>query len=648
MTEENETGGRLLRFSLDSNKRMTVAAAIIFLTFFLARPSRPIVVSLMAPACYIALVWYLLHGTATGGVLRRAFADGRTRFSLLTVSCLFLLLTGWYLSTYHFVPTWDQIGYWGDTLQFNRALDNSPVHAAGSALVGVNRYDYNRIQTWIMSLPVRLLPSWKGTYFAELALISMPVALLLAAYVVSRVDEARECALVPCFACALLFPTMLYPVLYGYLDEVGVLLLVALLAALTDESLLEGRLRPFLAGLGCFGLMCIRRWFVYADIGLAFVTLVWWALYLARTENRRAEFRRVARAAGFVVLGAIVTAVPFAGFVWRSVMGGYSTAYASWTRFGDYATKLADLIGAFGWGWLVAGIAAYVWLAIHAVRRHGVRFETLAMPPLLVAAVLVAVLAFWQTQDFSPQHRYIFTPFLFAAVAVPLVSALSTAGRHTGKIAGAALPIVSLVGFLCSFGVVPVSASLPVPLPTGSLLMRPFRQGDVEQKEELVAYLDDMTASDDPVYFTCASGNVNQSLVKSVAYSNGLVEPLVDVQRADVDSRDGFNTTFFDCEYVVAATPTQLHMVPENERVVCVLNEGVTDPASMIGSHYEELRSFQMDGDVEVSVYRRTRDYTDDEVRELQAEFDSHYPDLPDLFHDRFDDYLASRAGGND
>ena len=130
MTEENETGGRLLRFSLDSNKRMTVAAAIIFLTFFLARPSRPIVVSLMAPACYIALVWYLLHGTATGGVLRRAFADGRTRFSLLTVSCLFLLLTGWYLSTYHFVPTWDQIGYWGDTLQFNRALDNSPVHAA--------------------------------------------------------------------------------------------------------------------------------------------------------------------------------------------------------------------------------------------------------------------------------------------------------------------------------------------------------------------------------------------------------------------------------------------------------------------------------------------------------------------------------------
>lgn len=640
---EKITAGRAANMHAVSDKRKRCfVPGIIYVTLLLAPPSRPIAVGLAAPICYGALIWYLISSTAAGRVLKRAFADERQAFCLLLISCVFLIATGWYLSTYKFVPTWDQITYWRSTLQFNHALSAHPVRAAYSALESVNNSDYNLIQCWIMSVPTRLIPSWKGTFFTELLLIALPVALLLTAYVIGTVGDSAQAALAPCYACTLLFPTMLYPVLYGYLDEVGVLLLVALLAVLTDESLLGSKPRALLAGFGCLGLMCIRRWFVYAVMGLAVATIFWWAIYLVRAEDRKTTFKQIALAAGFVMLGALITAVPFAGFVRRSLTGGYSTSYASWTRFGDYATKLGDLANAFGWGWLLAGFAAFIWTVMRYMRSHDIRLQAIALPPIFVLAAAMAVVAFWQTQDFSPQHRYIFTPFLISAVAIPLVAWASSYVARSSKAVGVLLPIVGFAGFLGAFGVLPVAALPSTPLPTGTLLMRPFRQDDVKQKKELVAYLDGVVPSGTSAYFTCASSNINSSLVLSVACSKGSAFAPINVQQADVDSRDGFKAAFFDSEYVVAATPVQLHMAQENERVVCVLNEGVTDPNSMIGSHYEATMEFQMDGGVVVTVYHRIRDYTPDEVRQLQSLFDSYYPQWPWLFHDRFEAYIES------
>lgn len=616
---------------------------MIYITLAVAPPSRSIAIGLAAPICYGALLWYLISGTQTWEVIKRAFAEKRVAYCLLAFSCAFLIITGWYLSSYRFVPAWDQIGYWSQTLQFNQMLDAHPVRAALRALASVNTNDYNFIQCWIMSVPIRLLPTWKGTFFAELLLTAVPVALLIAAYIVSIAGLKAEKFLTPCYACVLLFPTMLYPILWGYLDEVGVLLLAVLLVVITDESLVESRAHPLFAGIGFFGLMCIRRWFVYAVIALAIIAIVWWTIYLVRADDRTLAIKRVFRAAAFVILGGLIAAVPFAGFVHRSLTGGYSTSYASWTRFGDYAAKASDLVKAFGWGWLMIGLIAYVWNVVSYIRHRDIRFETIALPPTLVLAAAVAVVAFWQTQDFSPQHRYIFTPLLIAAVATPLAASAALSRRRVADVAGVVLPLVGLIGFFSAFGILPAAPSpFSIPMPTGISLMRPFHQDDVEQKKELVSYLEDVVPSSTPVYFTCASGSINSSLVLSVSCSRGNPVVPINVQGADVDSRDGFRTSFFDSEYVVTATPTQLHMVPENERVVCVLNEGVTDPSSMIGSHYEAVKEFQMDGGVVVTVYHRIRGYTSDEVRQLQDLFDAYYPQLPELFRDRFEAYIES------
>lgn len=569
--------------------------------------------------------------------------DWRKCLLALAITLIFLFITGWYLSTYDFVPVWDQIGYWGRTLRFNSALDQHPVHTALYALQSVNVDDYNQLQSWIMSLAVRLLPTWKGTFFAELALVSVPVSLLLTAYIIGLVGRDAERAFIPCYVCILFFPTLLYPVLGGYLDEVGVLLFVAVVVALTDESLLEGWGKPFASGVSCFGLLCIRRWFVYGLIGIVVYTLLWWAIYLARRKgDRKRAIARVGKAALFVAAGGVLTAIPFLGFVKHSLSGGYSAAYASWRWFGGYTEKVADLVGAFGWGWLLLGAVSYLFFAVGT--RSGAENDQkiLTSSPSAFIATVAAVFTFWQTQDLSAQHRYIFTPFLIIAMAAPIVAALEHRSDTARKACAFLLPAFGVTGFLFSFSVLPAPATA-IPLFTGSTLMSPLQQGDVEEKEQLVNYLNDVVTTNDSVYFASASINVNSTLVESVNLSMGNVDDSMNVCSADVDSRDGFNTGFFDCDYVVAAVPTQYHMRPENERVVGALSEGVSDSLSVVGSHYEAMRSFNMDGDAKVTVYRKIRDYTDDEVRQLQKQFDGFYPDLPELFHDRFDTYLANR-----
>ena len=268
--------------------------------------------------------------------------------------------------------------------------------------------------------------------------------------------------------------------------------------------------------------------------------------------------------------------------------------------------------------------------------------KILTSSPSAFIATVAAVFTFWQTQDLSAQHRYIFTPFLIIAMAAPIVAALEHRSDTARKACAFLLPAFGVTGFLFSFSVLPAPATA-IPLFTGSTLMSPLQQGDVEEKEQLVNYLNDVVTTNDSVYFASASINVNSTLVESVNLSMGNVDDSMNVCSADVDSRDGFNTGFFDCDYVVAAVPTQYHMRPENERVVGALSEGVSDSLSVVGSHYEAMRSFNMDGDAKVTVYRKIRDYTDDEVRQLQKQFDGFYPDLPELFHDRFDTYLANR-----
>lgn len=639
LREAGPSGGPLRRHGL------AVALAALWVCLLAAPPTRSVAFGLIGLVCLGALVTALVAPTSAGRALRGLPRGPVAAIAVVTVA--FLAFIGWYLSQYHFVPTWDQTTYWWLTLRLNETMDASVVEAFRSVVVSILNLDYNYLLCWVLSVPVRLLRSWGASMFSVVALFNVPAALIVSSFVMSRLParaDARPSALSAAlhpvaFACALLAPVALHPALDGLMDAPAYLLTVAVLVALLDGSLTSSALRAVLVGVGVCGTFLLRRYFFYAVMGLAAGALVYWLCALARSEaeRRRALFGSLLRAlVGIVVVFAAVCVV-FRRFIALSLFGGQQEAYQAYTHFFTLADKLGDIVSSVGPAWVVLCAACVVALV---ARRLLVPGERLGEPADAWLACLVSaaasLLLFWRVQDLGMQHWFIFLGQLEVVLLLPPLTVV--AGLLPRAVAGAAeglLALLSVAGLLSGLTLLPDALGVALPHAIQTI----DYEADYDERVALVDYLADETAGGETVYFAAASYSVNSGLGIGVALPDSTVRPYA-LADADVDLRDGFNTAFFDAEFVVCADPTQTHLSEGTERIVEMLNELVSDPKSYVGRHYEPRESFSFDGGVTVTVYERVSDFMADDVRRLQGTFDEIYPDYPELFHDRFEEYL--------
>ena len=277
------------------------------------------------------------------------------------ISALFLLFGGWYFSRYHFIPTWDNASYWMSTLQFNKSLFSSPRTAILQALDSVNTSDYNQLLCWILSFPVLVLPTWAGSFYTELILVLIPSSLLMSGFMKIQLERIRNSKgnVIPLwviYCVFLLIPLAARPIFSGYLDGVGYLLFISLVIALLDDSLLSRKFSIIVIGLGISGAFLIRRWFVFAVIGLVVTVSIYWIfrMWFFDSARRRRVFLRLCIVVVLLALGALLPLLTlFRGFLWRSFSGNYSASYQSWTLYDSYIDKWGHLGYDFGWIWLV-------------------------------------------------------------------------------------------------------------------------------------------------------------------------------------------------------------------------------------------------------------------------------------------------------
>lgn len=619
----------------------------------LAAPTtRVFAIQLIGFAGFWALVAALLRPTAVWSSARRLSIPAVS--GVVVLSLLFALFTWWYLSQYHFIPTWDRSTYWHMTLKFNDVLARSPIEAFHGLVVSILYYNYNDLMSWVLALPVSVLRTWQGTVGSVAVLFNIPAAFIIALFIKGRVESVRNAAGEPLevgaamfaalFACLLLVPAVMRPTFDGIIDAPAYVLFLAVSFALIDDGFPTTWRRALTVGIGVCGTFLLRRYFFYGVMGVAAGTMLYWIAALARTEPaaRPALFKRLLRGLAIIVAVFAVVAVVFARFIYRSVFGGNQTQYQAYFRFDSLGERLGEVVASFGWLWIAAALVALAGLVAVCLRRsERPRGLIIAWASCLVA-MIVALAMFWQTQDLGAQHWYIFSGQLCMAVFMPIVGVLALLGRRGSMAWRAAFPVaaalLSAAGFAQGFTVVPAYASGLLP----QAQQTPYYQADYDERAGFIDYLTDLCGADDSVYFAVASWDYNSTLPIGAVLPDSVEYPFQTVD-ADVDRRDGFNTDFFEATYVVASDPAQTHLAAGEERIVEALNELVQDGESFVGVHYEPLESFTFDDGVTLTVYRRISDFSDGDVREMQALFDGLYPDLPEMFHDRFEEYLAER-----
>lgn len=638
---------KTIRHFSKKNKLVVYYAVLLWAVLVIVPFTRSLAISLFGLIAFYCLIICIVSSTKTASVIRGL--STKEKMLMAVISALFLLFGGWYFSRYHFIPTWDNASYWMSTLQFNKSLFSSPRTAILQALDSVNTSDYNQLLCWILSFPVLVLPTWAGSFYTELILVLIPSSLLMSGFMKIQLERIRNSKgnVIPLwviYCVFLLIPLAARPIFSGYLDGVGYLLFISLVIALLDDSLLSRKFSIIVIGLGISGAFLIRRWFVFAVIGLVVTVSIYWIfrMWFFDSARRRRVFLRLCIVVVLLALGALLPLLTlFRGFLWRSFSGNYSASYQSWTLYDSYIDKWGHLGYDFGWIWLVLSwISIIIFFVQFLMKKIAVKcfVDFVAIIFANYIGGITSVLVFWRIQDFSPQHWYIVVGFMSLAVYMPIFLELSFISVHLyRRISTIALIIISVVCLCSSFGL--LVKNQIVQQVFGGTIQQPYRQSDVKEKGEFVEYLRNQTRGSSLVYFAAASSDLNSSLPYTYYLPSSTTSPFP-VAGADVDSRDGFNTDFFNADFVVTSDPVSLHMSRDKEQVVYILNKLVRDHSSYVGRHYIEKRSFSFDNDVRVTVYEKTSSLTREDIIRLKNYFDSIYPDLPELFSDRFDSVL--------
>lgn len=638
---------------------LCLALLAVLFALLVAKPTRGFALGLVGLAGYYALCGALLWATPAHEAWRSV--KPRAKWAMLAVALAFVVFAGWYLSKYDFIPVWDNFTYWHKTLLFNQALMRVPLGTVLDALKSANFTDYGDIQCWIMSIPVQLLPLWKGTFLAEVILVSIPAAATLALAGVgfassgAREGAMRErngVAVVLAFLVCLLCPILLRPTLIGYLDEVAGLVFLCSIVAAHDESLIRSIWKPIVLGLALVAVMVMRRWLAYGVIALVVSALLRWGAHvaLAGRGERAGELGHIARTFLLTAVAALLPLLTYyRPFLMRSLFGNYSEAYQGYATMGSLAERLSDVAMHYSWAWVVLAVLGFA-LLVRLFAKGGREnpatkpraAECLAIVVCLCLGAFVAMLAFWRTQDFTDQHWLFFTfPFVLA-LSICVGGLVLYARQSAVRVLVPATCALSLVTCLNGLGLLGDSLAAVRPL-VGSVSCSPMVQPDVEARSEFVNYLEGNVTAGEKVFFAASSARINASLPYSVL-APGKLYMSYECLSTDVDLRDGFNVGFLDAGWVVAATPVQTALKPEFTKVSVTLNELVQDQNSYLGRHYELAKTFECPDDMVIKVYRRKSELERGDVERLRDQFRELYPQHSELFEDRLNAYIDKMA----
>ena len=661
-------GGSALRHS-------AVVVAALWFVLLVVPVTRAFSIRLAGFVGFWGVVAALLIPTSTW---RAALRMPRAALAgIVAVTVLFAAFTWFYLARYSFAPTWDEQTYWYYTLDFNDVLRRSVIEAFHELVVSIFYMNYNYLMSWVLSLPVAIAQGWSPSMFALVLLFLVPAALMVTAFVgrlagllsegegaadgnAARADDratgvaARSALIVALFTLVLCAPVVLHPAFDGLMDAPAYVLFLAVTIALVDRGFTASPARALAVGIGVCGTFLLRRYFFYGVMGLAVGAVVLWVWRLVQVKagERGALFKRLLRGLGIIVAVFLAVAVVFYKFIYMSLFGGQTTAYQAYFRFDSLADRLSGMASSLGIAVIVLALVAMVALLVRGKRHRGdARADASGSQgvgealPVWVSCLLMAVVTlgmFWRTQDLGMQHWYLFIGQAFVVLFAPLFACLRLVcarGSRPAVAFGAstALVVIAVAGLAQSFTLIPFVPGISAVLPMR--LQEPRIEADLDERRALISYLTDITGGVDTVYFTCASWEINSTLPIGVVLPASTEYP-IETADADVDLRDGFNTAFFDASYVVATNPVQTHLVDGTERIVETLNRLVQDPDGVIGAHYELLRTFAFADGLEVYVYERVEPFSADDVAYVQGIFDEIYPEHPELFHDRFEEYL--------
>jgi len=541
----------------------------------------------------------------------------------------------YFISQERYIYFWDYYHYWAKYQNLGDLMIHSPLKAFSEIWRTLRYEDYNLLPVLFL-MPIRLLfGTSRLTYVLAVANVYAFPAAVLSAFLVTRiVSSDKKKSYIPigmALATSLLFPQYWIPVLFGFPDVAGVVVIYVIFLLVVIRPFEEQKMASLvLLGVLLAFLIMLRRWYAYWVVSF-FVAIAAQRL-LALFPRHHFRIRNYLPAARNLIIAGMISsgffllaATPIAK---RMITTDYADIYSAYKMTDAIIPFLKDL--SFHLGLFTSSLFAAA-LAFGIVQR---RSRDLSV--FLLFHLVCVVFLFSRVQSFSVQHYYLIIPSMVLSISVLAVSVSS----YLHKVAARSIVLAGYIAALAlQFWLVFVPQSSGRIDGIAPIFSRdrhyPMVRNDLGEIRKLLDALETNShGGEDGVYVIASSTIFSDDILRNACRAFDYPQLFCNriLGSSHVDKRDGFPKNFLSAGYVVVAEPVQYHLRPEDQRVIGILAEQM-HLKSGIGSSFDALNyEFLLDNNVNVHIYKKMKPFDSDALQQLEYLYVTYYPDKKEIF----------------
>ena len=631
---------------------LAVAAVVIVLTVSFS-PVAACVIGLLPLAVYYALAYFSIRMTPAKDILKSLT---KKEIWITVAICIgFFGVMMYIIAKENFIEYWDFGAYKNFALTQGKMLFDDPWGTLQALYQSINTAEYNNLLALMISIPLMLLGGGYGAcnlLVVFLFIIPFAIAFALLMRCLLQKYGLKQISFYWFVLLGFIIPPVFIPALQGYCDA-SVLLPIAAVTLLTltrDLGKFNWK-KNLLTGILLIYILWLRRYIAYWLLG-GVLTLLIWSIFrliiLPKGERKRFAAGFCANLLMVGAIGAGVIVIFFPGYFEMMLSSRYADAYDAYGR-GSYLVRFAQGIHYLG---IASGILCAIGVVLELTQIRKRQFICFNAVHLVISLLL-----FLRIQSLTAHHAYILVLQFMVLIAGSLIYIGTIAVKShklniTRNIAGGFCALLVVSNFFLSLPDLSGINQKPKFFGTAAYRAKIMGQfGDIIEVRQILENV--ALAQNKSIYIIASSSFFNEDMIrKSYMPQNA---PLNLLSVTHVDKSNGFNTDFFGADIVVVCDPVQYHLSKEGQRVITELSDIVTSEDSPLHAHYRVVDSVTLQGvdnggerqtDKERSavctIYERVEPFTKEDVEYVRDRFKAYYPDLPELFENRFDQYIQT------
>lgn len=507
--------------------------------------------------------------------------------------------TTWYVSQEQYYYFWDYSRYSQQLNDLISKTQKSPIDGVLSVLISLLD-DYTQLPLLLM-LPTRiLLGDSRVSFIVSIVLAyGVPFSLMMGTVVARMVKFKQRLAFWIAAIVALLLPAVWVPMLRGFPDLGGAILLWLPLLIYWKDVFLKQRSHHHQIAMILALSVLFRRHFVYGVRSFLLTIIIFSLLHLASQHPLpplwsaiKAIFVRVGRIA---VLFAAFTFVVF----FKALLINYRVLYASYevsTRANfDYYVQ------SFGWiFWLLTILGFTIGSRNSGLHRIRVSFVG------LWGIVSVFQWMFFAKQV-SVQYTTHFAPFIVIGLSLLIWRVKTTLQRPVLATVFSVMFATAVLGNM----VIGLSRLGKVDRRLEPFFSRhepPLQRADYSVIATLVNDLRQRSLPEQQIYVASSSYTLNSSVLTVAEQQQLGQQKLRIIKPANIDSRDFYPLNgLLKSHYVVVATPPQYHVEPREQQLVQSVVTAFEQHQAIAQDFRPLSDQFGLEKGVNVKIYERIR-----------------------------------------